>query len=186
MSPTCAAGIKRAPTVSSAKPSPIWPMPSDASQPMSSPPDLSGGGERDEGHDEDHLREAGGRRHRDIVAPARDHDHQREGKGREEGQAVSRKASLAGGAEHQRDAPEREGHCPGGAPRDRLAERDPRHQGSEHGGDGRMNSTRATLVWLSAEMKLAEAVATHSATATPARPTDLNAWTTRPRSTTAT
>jgi hypothetical protein len=49
-----------------------------------------------------------------------------------------------------------------------------------------MNSTRATLVWLRAAMKLADAVATHSATATPASPTDLNASTTRPRSTTAT
>ena len=49
-----------------------------------------------------------------------------------------------------------------------------------------MNRTRATLVWLSAAMKLPEAVATHSATATPASPTDLNACTTRPRSTTAT
>ena len=35
-------------------------------------------------------------------------------------------------------------------------------------------------------MKLPEAVATHTATATPASPTDLNACTTRPRSTTAT
>ena len=35
-------------------------------------------------------------------------------------------------------------------------------------------------------MKLAEAVATHSATATPASPTDRNACSTRPRSTTAT
>ena len=49
-----------------------------------------------------------------------------------------------------------------------------------------MNRTRATLVRLSAAMKLPEAVATHSATATPAIPTDLNAWSTRPRSTTAT
>ena len=35
-------------------------------------------------------------------------------------------------------------------------------------------------------MKLAEATATHSATATPASPTDRNACGTRPRSTTAT
>ena len=54
------------------------------------------------------------------------------------------------------------------------------------GATARMNSTRATLVWLSAAMKLPEAVATHTATATPASPTDLNACTTRPRSTTAT
>jgi hypothetical protein len=49
-----------------------------------------------------------------------------------------------------------------------------------------MNRTRATLVWLRAAMKLHDAVATHNATATPATPTDLNAWITRPRSTTAT
>jgi hypothetical protein len=49
-----------------------------------------------------------------------------------------------------------------------------------------MNRTRATVVWLSAEMKLPDAVATHSATATPASPTDRNACMTRPRSTTAT
>ena len=54
------------------------------------------------------------------------------------------------------------------------------------GASARMNRTRATLVWLSAAMKLADAIATHTATATPASPTDLNAWTTRPRSTTAT
>ena len=54
------------------------------------------------------------------------------------------------------------------------------------GATARMNRTRATLVWLSAAMKLADAVATHSATATPATPTDLNACSTRPRSTTAT
>ena len=54
------------------------------------------------------------------------------------------------------------------------------------GARARMNRTRATLVWLSAATKLAEAVATHSATAMPARPMDLNDWTTRPRSTTAT
>ena len=35
-------------------------------------------------------------------------------------------------------------------------------------------------------MKPADAIETHTATPTPARPTDLNAWTTRPRSTTAT
>ena len=40
-----------------------------------------------------------------------------------------------------------------------------------------MNSTRATLVWLSAPMKLAEATATHTATATPASPTERNAST---------
>ena len=49
-----------------------------------------------------------------------------------------------------------------------------------------MNRTRATLVWLSAAMKLPEAIATHSATATPGKLMDLNACTTRPRSTTAT
>ncbi len=49
-----------------------------------------------------------------------------------------------------------------------------------------MNSTRATLVWLSAAMKQDEAIATHSATATPASPTERNASTSRPRSTTAT
>ena len=54
------------------------------------------------------------------------------------------------------------------------------------GASARMNRTRATLVWLSAAMKLPDAVATHSATAMPASPTDLNACTTRPRSTTAT
>ncbi len=54
------------------------------------------------------------------------------------------------------------------------------------GATARMNRTRATVVWLSAEMKLPDAVATHSATATPASPTDRNAWTTRPRSMTAT
>ena len=54
------------------------------------------------------------------------------------------------------------------------------------GATARMNRTRATLVWLSAAMKPPDAIATHSATATPASPTDLNACTTRPRSTTAT
>ena len=54
------------------------------------------------------------------------------------------------------------------------------------GARARMNRTRATLVWLSAAMKPADAIATHSATARPAIPTDLNASTTRPRSTTAT
>jgi hypothetical protein len=54
------------------------------------------------------------------------------------------------------------------------------------GATARMNRTRATLVWFSAAMKLADAVATHSATAMPARPTDLNACTTRPRSISAT
>ena len=49
-----------------------------------------------------------------------------------------------------------------------------------------MNRTRATLEWLSAAMKLPDATATHTATATPARPTDRNAASTRPRSTTAT
>jgi hypothetical protein len=49
-----------------------------------------------------------------------------------------------------------------------------------------MNSTRATLSWFSAAMKLPEAVATQSATARPATPIDLNASTRRPRSTTAT
>ena len=39
-----------------------------------------------------------------------------------------------------------------------------------------MNRTRATLAWLSAAMKLPDAVATHSATATPATPMDLNAY----------
>ena len=48
-----------------------------------------------------------------------------------------------------------------------------------------MNSTRATLEWLRAAMKLAEATATHTATATPASPTERNARSTRP-STTAT
>ena len=54
------------------------------------------------------------------------------------------------------------------------------------GETARMNRTRATPEWLSAAMKPPEAVATQSATATPASPTDLNASTTRPRSTTAT
>ena len=49
-----------------------------------------------------------------------------------------------------------------------------------------MNSTRATLSWLSAPMKLAEETATHTATATPGSPTDRNASRTRPRSTNAT
>ena len=40
-----------------------------------------------------------------------------------------------------------------------------------------MNRTRATLVWSSAPTKLADATATHTATATPASPTALNAWT---------
>ena len=54
------------------------------------------------------------------------------------------------------------------------------------GETARMNSTRATLVWLSATMKPAEATATQTATATPASPTERNAPQTRPRSTTAT
>ncbi len=49
-----------------------------------------------------------------------------------------------------------------------------------------MNRTRATLVWLRAAMKVPEAVATQSATATPAIPMALNACTTRPRSAIAT
>ena len=49
-----------------------------------------------------------------------------------------------------------------------------------------MNRTRATLVWLSAAMKLPDATATHPATARPATPTDLKASNTRPRSATAT
>ncbi len=40
------------------------------------------------------------------------------------------------------------------------------------GATARMNRTRATLVWLSAAMKLPDAVATHSATPTPAAPTE--------------
>ena len=40
-----------------------------------------------------------------------------------------------------------------------------------------MNRTRATLVWLSAAMKRADAIATHTATAMPAQPTDRNACT---------
>ncbi len=54
------------------------------------------------------------------------------------------------------------------------------------GATARMNSTRATLVWLSAAMKHDEAIATHSATAMPGSPTERNASTTLPRSTTAT
>jgi hypothetical protein len=54
------------------------------------------------------------------------------------------------------------------------------------GAIARMNRTRATVVWLSAAMKLPEAVATHSATATPASPIDRKDSTKRPRSTTAT
>ena len=54
------------------------------------------------------------------------------------------------------------------------------------GETARMNRTRATLAWLSAAMKLPEETATHNATATPASPTERNAWSTRPRSTSAT
>ena len=54
------------------------------------------------------------------------------------------------------------------------------------GATARMNSTRATLVRLSAAMNPADAVAMHSATPTPATPADLNACSTRPRSETAT
>ena len=54
------------------------------------------------------------------------------------------------------------------------------------GETARMKSTRATLEWLSAPMKLAEASATHSATPTPGSPIERNASSTRPRSTTVT
>ena len=54
------------------------------------------------------------------------------------------------------------------------------------GASASIKSTRATPVWLSAAMKLADAIAMHSAMPTPGSPTDLNACATRPRSTTAT
>ena len=60
----------------------------------------------------------------------------------------------------------------GGAPRDRLAERrTARAARRARAATARMNRTRATLVRFSAAMKPADAVAMHSATATPASPT---------------
>jgi hypothetical protein len=53
---------------------------------------------------------------------------------------ISAKASaatpLARGAEHERNARQRQRHRHNAAPRERLAERHPREQRGEHGGDG--------------------------------------------------
>ena len=111
-------------------------MPSAASQATSSPPISARSGEGEEGGDEDHLRQAGRRQHRDVVAPAGDDDHHREGERREEREAVAPQTALARGAEHHRHARQRERHRQDRAARDRLAERHPRQHGGEHGSDG--------------------------------------------------
>ena len=74
--------------------------------------DLTGTGEGKKGRDKDRLRDAGGGRHRDVVAPACDHDHQREGERGDEREAVAREAALTRGAQHQRDAGQRQDHLP--------------------------------------------------------------------------
>ena len=98
--------------------------------------DLAGAGEGEEGHHEDRLREAGGGRHGDVAAEARDHDHRREGERHEEGETVPGEAALAGGPEHERDADERQGHREGRAAGDRLAERHPGEQCGDHRREG--------------------------------------------------
>ena len=120
------------------------------------------------------------------MAPAGDHDHHRERQRGEEREAVAGQAAFARGAEHHRHADQRERHRLGGAARDRLAERHAGEQRGEHGGDGQDEQDARTLAWLSAAMKLPAAVATQSATAMPANPTDRNACATGPRSTNAT
>ena len=98
--------------------------------------DVAGRGEGQEDRDEDDLRQARGGRHRDVVAPPRDHHHHRERQRGEEREAVAGQAALARGAEHHGHAEQRQHHRLGGAPRDRLTERHPGEQRGEHGGDG--------------------------------------------------
>jgi hypothetical protein len=184
--PTCAAGMRRAPTVSSANPSPIWPIPSAASQKTSSPPispALANG------------RKAAIRisceRH---VAGAIDTSWRQ--------RVITIISANASAATNERPSPARL-PSPGApsmivtpASASAIARTVRRVSGSPSvtrassaastGATARMKSTRATLVWFRAAMKAPDAVATHRATATPASPTERNASTTRPRSTTAT
>ena len=186
MSPTCAAGMSRAPTVSSAKPSPIWPMPSAASQPAS-PPVMAAGS-------------ANGRKATTRIACERHVAGAIEMSWRQ--RVITTITANADAARNARPSPA--GLPSPGAPSitvmpasaTAIATTFRRVIGSPSvtrassaastGATARMNSTRATLEWLSAAMKLADAVATHRATPRPAIPTDRNASTTRPRSTTAT
>ena len=91
-------------------------------------------GERPDHEDDEQLREADRRHHRDVAPVPRDDDADGEGERHHERGADAEQAAAPRAADHQPHSEQRDRHRDAGPRRDRLAERDP---GEQRRGDRR-------------------------------------------------